>query len=126
VLIVDGDENVLRLLGLKLRRAGFAVDAAGTGAEALAAIRSSPPDVALLGKGLDDGSLEGLAGAIRASTGNRPAIVVLSPEADAVAIQAALAHGADDYVLKPFSPREVVHRVHVALLRRWMRLDVDP
>jgi DNA-binding response OmpR family regulator len=119
VLLVDSDENVLRLLGLKLEQAGFDVDIARTAAAARDAARRAAPDVAVIGDGLDDGAGDGLAGSLLAGgPGWSPLIVVLSPQAGIADIATALEHGADDYIVKPFSPREVVHRLRVALLRR--------
>jgi two-component system OmpR family response regulator len=119
VLIVDDDENVLQLLELKLEQAGFAVDVARSPAGALQVARHNPPEVVLLGNGATDGDGRALVDELLppAPPGPVPVVVVLSANAAIEDIEAALTHGADDYILKPFSPREVVHRLRVDLLR---------
>jgi DNA-binding response OmpR family regulator len=115
VLLVDDEPEIVRILRDYLERAGFAVLTAGDGDSALAITRREKPDLVVLDLTLP--SLDGLdvARALRRD-GEVPIIVLTarSEEADRVA---GLELGADDYVAKPFSPREVVARVR-AVLRR--------
>jgi DNA-binding response OmpR family regulator len=119
VLLVDGDENVLRLLSIKLPRAGFRVMTATDGEAGLKEALASEPAVVLV-----DGALPKLDGyrlseALDGLPGHkRPAVVFLSAVDGPDAIEKALRSGGDDYVLKPFSPEELVHRLKVTLLRR--------
>jgi two-component system, OmpR family, alkaline phosphatase synthesis response regulator PhoP len=121
VLIVEDDRDIAELLQRYLTRAGHETAALGDGAEALSAVRARRPDLLIL-----DLMLPGLDGlevcrALRqdAASASIPIIMLTarSEEADRVA---GLELGADDYVTKPFSPRELVARVG-ALLRRAQR-----
>jgi DNA-binding response OmpR family regulator len=119
VLVVDDDENVLELLGRKLQRAGFAVDVARNVDGARRAAERTRPEIVLLGDIAVDGDGQAFADEFLAVAPPAvpPVIVVLSDRSAAEDIEAAMAHGADDYILKPFSPRELVHRLRVDLLR---------
>ncbi len=118
VLIVEDEADIRELMRYNLEREGFVVEEAGDGAQALEKIRRRVPDLLLL-----DLMLPGTPGLeicrqMRAGrdTANLPILVVTAKgtEVDKVL---GLEMGADDYVVKPFSPREVVARVK-ALLRR--------
>jgi DNA-binding response OmpR family regulator len=124
VLVVDDEPIVVDVLGRYLRRDGFAVVSAATGPEALAAARdgSESPQVIIL-----DVMLPGLDGLdvcrqLRQSLVSTPIILLTArgQEADRIA---GLDTGADDYVVKPFSPAEVVARVKAQLRR--VRLDTE-
>jgi len=115
VLVVEDDANVAEVLSRYLRREGFEVTCLDDGAEALDRALADPPDLAVL-----DIMLPGLSGLevcrrLRAAV-DVPIIMLtaLGEEADRVV---GLELGADDYVVKPFSPREVTARVK-AILRR--------
>ncbi len=114
ILVVEDEPAIAESLAYALSRDGFTVAIAGTLA---AAARELPgTDLVVLDLMLPDGSGFDLLGRIRRG-GATPAVIVLSSrdaEADRVA---ALETGADDYVTKPFSPREIVARVR-AVLRR--------
>ena len=115
VLVVDDQPEIVRILRDYLERAGFSVLTAADGAAAMVSARRDKPDLVVLDLGLP--SLDGLdvARALRRE-GEMPIIMLTArtEEADRVA---GLELGADDYVTKPFSPREVVARVR-AVLRR--------
>ncbi len=119
VLVIDPDESVLRLLRVKLTRAGFRVSTSAGGEEGLRSALDELPAAVLI-----DGTLPGLTaqkliGATALQWGERrPGIIVLSPLSDLENIEQALRGGCDDYVTKPFSPTELVHRLLVTLLRR--------
>ena len=121
VLVVDDEPKILALARDYLEHAGFQVAGASDGQEALAAIRSGHPDLVVLDLGLP--GLDGLdvARALR-KTSNVP-IVMLTGRADEVDRVAGLELGADDYVTKPFSPRELVARVRAVLRRTEMRSE---
>jgi two-component system, OmpR family, alkaline phosphatase synthesis response regulator PhoP len=115
VLVVDDQPEIVRILRDYLERAGFSVLTAADGAAAMVSARRDKPDLVVLDLGLP--TLDGLdvARALRRE-GEMPIIMLTArtEEADRVA---GLELGADDYVTKPFSPREVVARVR-AVLRR--------
>jgi DNA-binding response OmpR family regulator len=110
------DERKLRdLVRSYLERAGFAVLSTDSGAEALMLAASAAPDLVVLDLGLPDIPGETVARELRAS-GNTPILMLTARSAEEDRIR-GLELGADDYVTKPFSPRELVLRVQ-AILRR--------
>jgi two-component system response regulator RegX3 len=115
VLVVEDEESITTPLTAALEREGFDTAVAPTAAEALELARSLEPDVVLLDLMLPDGSGVDVCRELR-RTSQVPIIVVTArgDEADRVV---GLELGADDYVVKPFSARELVARVR-AVLRR--------
>jgi len=113
VLVVDDDIALAEMLGIVLRTEGFEPVFCTDGAEALTAFRDCRPDVVLL-----DLMLPGVDGidicrAIRAESG--VPIVMLTAKADTVDVVLGLESGADDYVVKPFKPKELVARLRARL-----------
>ena len=115
ILVVEDEEKIADVLKSYLEREGFLVAIAYDGEEALRLHSSLSPALVLLDLMLPKRSGEEVCREIRAR-GNTP-IIMLTAKADEGSILGGLAIGADDYVTKPFSPRQVVARVH-ALLRR--------
>jgi two-component system catabolic regulation response regulator CreB len=114
VLVVEDEPAIAESLTYALKRDGYDVAHAPTLAEAVAALDSV--EIVLLDLMLPDGSGFEIIGRARRAK-SAPAIIVLSSRDDEADRVAALETGADDYVTKPFSPREVVARVR-AVLRR--------
>lgn len=135
ILIVDDEASIRTLLSAYLTADGFEVEEAATGGAALkAALGADPPSLVLLDLGLPDvDGLEVLA-KIRAATDTF--VILVTARAEEVDKLVGLRVGADDYVTKPFSPREVVARVRTVLRRarpqasdatlRFPGLTVDP
>jgi len=115
VLVVDDEPNIRTVLRGYLEAEGFLVDEVGDGEHALAAMASRPADVVLLDVMLP--GVDGLEVLRRLRHGGDPFVVVVSARTDEVDRLLGLGLGADDYITKPFSPREVVARVK-AMLRR--------
>jgi two-component system KDP operon response regulator KdpE len=113
--VVDDEPHIVRGLKIILRSAGYAVEAAETMAEALAALASRPPDALVLDLVLPDGSGVELCEQVR-HWSSLP-ILVLSAVGDEREKVRALDAGADDYVTKPFGSDELLARLR-ALLRR--------
>jgi two-component system alkaline phosphatase synthesis response regulator PhoP len=116
LLLVDDESKIVRLARDFLEHAGFTVLAAGDGRSALAAVRSAKPDLIILDLGLPDMDGLDVTRAVRRDS-NTPIIMLTARGAEADKL-VGLELGADDYVTKPFSPRELVARVR-AVLRRW-------
>jgi DNA-binding response OmpR family regulator len=116
ILLVEDERKLRDLVRSYLERAGFTVLSTSSGAEALSLASSASPDLLVLDLGLPDVSGETVAREVRSSGGSVPMLMLTakSSEEDRVA---GLELGADDYVTKPFSPRELVLRVQ-AILRR--------
>ena len=117
VVVIEDDRNISDLVAMYLRRDGFRVVQAGDGERGLAAIGRESPRLVILDLGLP-GELDGLdvCRQLAASTPPVP-VLILSARDDEVDRVLGLELGADDYVTKPFSARELVARVH-AILRR--------
>jgi DNA-binding response OmpR family regulator len=112
--VIDDESKLRELVGDYLRRDGFAVVEAGTGRAALDVIARARPDLVILDLGLPDVDGEDLLRSFRRQ--NLP-VVVLTAKASEPERVAGLRAGADDYLVKPFSPRELIARVE-AVLRR--------
>jgi DNA-binding response OmpR family regulator len=115
VLVVDDEPEIVRLVRDYLERAGFAVATAATGEEALRAAHRQRPDIIVLDLGLP--GMDGLDVARELQRGVAAPIIMLTARTEEADRVAGLELGADDYVSKPFSPRELVARVR-AVLRR--------
>ncbi len=115
MLVVDDEEMVRDVLTRYLERDGFAVETAADGVAALAALGREAPDVVLLDLMLP--RVDGLEVFRRMQGSSGPAVIMLTARGDETDRVIGLELGADDYVTKPFSPREVVARVK-AVLRR--------
>jgi DNA-binding response OmpR family regulator len=115
VLLVEDERKLRELIRSCLERAGFTVLSTGSGAEALTLTTSAAPDLVILDLGLPDVPGETLAREMRV-TGPVPVLMLTARAAEEDRI-AGLDPGADDYVIKPFSPQELVRRVQ-AILRR--------
>ncbi len=118
VLIIEDDRDIVELVRYNLANEGFQVSAAADGSAGLAAVKKSPPDVLLLDLMLPKLSGLEICKEIRRDAAlNRLPILMLTARGDEADRVVGLEMGADDYVTKPFSPRELVARVK-ALLRR--------
>jgi DNA-binding response OmpR family regulator len=118
VLVVEDERKLRDLVRSYLERAGFTVLSTGSGAEAISMATSAAPDLVVLDLGLPDVSGETVARELRAAsiTGTTPILMLTAKSTEEDRIR-GLELGADDYVTKPFSPRELVLRVQ-AILRR--------
>ena len=115
ILVCDDEPQILRALRITLRNEGFEVQAAAGVAEALDAAALQPPDAAIIDLLLPDG--DGIEMTRRLREWSGLPIIVLSAVGEEEQKIHALEAGADDYVTKPFSPRELVARLR-AVLRR--------
>jgi DNA-binding response OmpR family regulator len=114
VLVVEDERDIRELLRRYLERNGHTVMTTGSGAQALLALVDQPPDLMLLDLGLPDvDGLEVLDAATRAGI----AVIALTARSSVSDRIEGLSRGADDYVVKPFSPQEVVLRVAAVLGR---------
>ena len=118
VLVADDDPDIRELVAFKLEQAGLEVTVAEDGPAALRAAQAAVPDVAVL-----DVTMPGLSGidVCRALRGEPAtagvAVILLTARAMEADVAAGLGAGADDYVVKPFSPRELMSRVEAVLSR---------
>jgi len=122
ILVVDDEPSIVEVVSLYLRREGFNVLTAGDGDSALAIAREHQPDLIVLDIMLPKRSGLEITRTLRME--RAVPIILLTARGDEADRIVGLELGADDYVVKPFSPREVVARVK-AVLRRSIRDDVN-
>lgn len=119
ILVVDDDPDILRLVSIKLRLAGYRVVTAASGTEALEVARSGGPDALVLDVGLP--GLTGLDVCFRlrndVATARTP-ILLLTARSNPSDVTMGFALGARDYMVKPFNARELVRRVRAMLVPR--------
>ena len=118
IIVADDDKDILDLVVFKLTQAGYDAVGVTNGVSALAAIQANPPRLAIL-----DVMMPGLSGMdvlreVRANEATKDLdIILLTARSRDSDVDAGFAIGASDYVVKPFSPRELVHRVNALLAR---------
>jgi two-component system response regulator MtrA len=116
VLVVDDDAALAEMLSIVLRQEGFDSQTVGRGDQALNAFRDYRPDVVLLDLMLPGRDGIDVCKEIRAESG--VPIVMLTAKGDTVDIVVGLESGADDYVVKPFKPKELVARIRARVRRK--------
>jgi two-component system, OmpR family, response regulator len=116
VLVVDDDPHIRHILRFALERDGFAVAEAADGAAALAAVADQAPDILVLDVTMPE--IDGTEVCRRLRRTSDLPVIFLSSRDEEVDRILGLELGGDDYVTKPFSPREVVARVRAVLRRR--------
>jgi DNA-binding response OmpR family regulator len=118
ILIVDDDADIRELLVYKLRHAGFEVHAEADGETGLAAVRELHPDVVVLDWMMPRMTGPEVCAAMRsdASLAGVP-VIMLTAKAQEPDVERGFAAGADDFVVKPFSARELLSRIRVQLSR---------
>ena len=116
VLIADDEENIVAALEFLLQRSGYEVHVARNGDEALRLVEACDPDLVLLDVMMPQRSGYEVCQRIRANEARRHVkIVMLSAKGREVEIAKGLALGADAYVTKPFSTRELLAQIHALL-----------
>ncbi|MEO0851979.1 MAG: response regulator transcription factor [Cyanobacteria bacterium J06648_11] len=126
ILIVEDDDEIAQMVALFLERDGFTCTRAKNGLDAVRHFREHPVPLIILDlmlPGLD--GLEVCARIRQSEGGKEPYILMLTAKGEEIDRIIGLSTGADDYIVKPFSPRELVARVR-ALLRRSLRGAIEP
>ena len=117
VLAVDDEPDVLRLVEVKLKKAGFEVLTARDGEEGLNKAVTENPDVVLMDVMMPRMDGYTAAGLIKERMQPAPLILMLTAKGQEADVVRGLSGGADDYVVKPFAPRELIARINVALIK---------
>ena len=115
VLVVEDEKDLARMVAAYLARAAYEVHVAHDGRDAVEQARALEPDVIVLDLGLP--GLDGVEVCRQVRTFSDCYVLMLTARADEVDLLVGLSVGADDYLTKPFSPRELVARVQVVLRR---------
>jgi DNA-binding response OmpR family regulator len=123
ILVIEDEETIAAAVAARLQKEGFGVLVAGDGVAGIEAFRSARPDLVVLDLMLP--GMDGLEVCRRIQAERYVPVLMLTARNDETDILVGLGVGADDYVTKPFSPRELVARVK-ALLRRVERAAAAP
>ena len=125
VLIVEDEKNIVDILRFNLQRAGYATEEAYDGEDGLAKARSGKPDLILLDVMLPKRNGFDVCRALRAEGDNVPVLILTAREEEADKVL-GLEIGADDYITKPFSMRELIARVGANIRRTAMQAPAEP
>ncbi|MEK0314042.1 response regulator transcription factor [Cohnella sp. 56] len=121
VLVADDEREITELIGLYLTKEGFAVHAAHDGSDAIRIAEALGPDLVILDVSLGDMDGIEVCKKMRAGSCADVPILFLSCKGEDADIVLGLSEGGDDYITKPFSPRQLVARVHAHIRRRRQR-----
>ncbi|MDD1721653.1 MAG: response regulator transcription factor [Euryarchaeota archaeon] len=118
VLAIDDEDDVLRLIRIKLEREGFEVMTASNGEEGVEKVLAEKPDIVIVDVMMPKKDGYQVIKEVREELGSEaPPAIILSVRGGETDIAQGLAAGAVDYITKPFSPSELVERINVALIR---------
>jgi two-component system KDP operon response regulator KdpE len=123
ILVIDDEPELLRVLGLILRDAGYQVHQAASGREGILQAQRARPDIVILDLMLPDIPGSEVAAKIR-ETSEVPVLMLSANESPVEKVR-ALDAGADDFITKPFDPDELLARVRVALRRKSSQREGD-
>jgi len=117
VLAVDDEDDVRHLIQVKLKKAGFEVITAANGEEGVAKCKSEMPDVVIMDWMMPKMDGPTATAKIKAECHPAPIVLMLTAKGTESDVIQGLVGGADDYIVKPFAPRELIARVNVALVK---------
>jgi len=117
VLAVDDEADILQLIKIKLTRAGFEVLTARDGDEALLVAEREKPDVVLLDVMMPKRDGCSVAQELKSRLSPPPIVIMLTAKGQETDVLRGLKAGAEDYIVKPFAPRDLIARMSVALLK---------
>ena len=124
ILVVDDEKNIVQLARLYLNNEGFRVEAAHDGKQALEKVKAVRPDLVVLDIMMPE--MDGLAVCRELRKTSNVPVIILTARGDDVDRIVGLELGADDYVTKPFNPRELVARVKAVLRRTRQEVSEQP
>lgn len=117
VLVVDDEDDVRRLIQTKLKKAGFEVVTAINGEEGVNTCKQEKPDVVIMDWMMPRMDGPTATAKIKAECDPKPLVLMLTAKGTEQDVIEGLSGGADDYIVKPFAPRELIARVNVALIK---------
>ena len=119
ILAVDDEEDILRLIEIKLKKAGFEVLTAHDGQAALERALAEKPDLMLVDVMMPGRDGYSVISEVKRQLGaEAPIMILLTARGQEIDVVQGLTTGADDYIIKPFSPRELIARINVVLIKR--------
>jgi two-component system alkaline phosphatase synthesis response regulator PhoP len=117
VLAVDDEDDVRRLIQIKLKKAGFEVITAANGEEGVERCKAEQPDVVIMDWMMPKMDGPTATAIIKKDCSPAPIVLMLTAKGTESDVVQGLVGGADDYIVKPFAPRELIARVNVALVK---------
>jgi DNA-binding response OmpR family regulator len=118
VLVVEDEADIRRLISIKLKGAGYEVTTANDGEEGLAAAVRDKPDLLVSDVMMPKKDGYTMVREVREALGSEaPVVIMLTARGQDSDIATGLDSGADDYIVKPFAPRELIARIQVVMLR---------
>lgn len=124
-LVVDDEADILRLIEIKLKKSGFDVLTAHDGQEGLEKALAEKPDIMLVDVMMPRMDGYTVVATIKERLGaEAPIMLLLTAKGQEADVVQGLSSGADDYIIKPFSPRELLARINVALIKGGKRADL--
>lgn len=125
VLLIDDEPDVLRLIEIKLEKLKFQVISTSDGEAGLAAALVEKPDVIILDLLLSNGNGYTILRTAKTAYQPVPIVIILTAKNNLEEMSRALTNGADDYITKPFSPRDLISRINVALIKVGKEAHLD-
>jgi two-component system alkaline phosphatase synthesis response regulator PhoP len=124
ILTVDDEPDVRRLIEIKLKKAGFEVITAADGEEGVQKAKAENPDLILMDVMMP--KMDGFTAVekIKKEMTPAPLVMMLTAKGTEDDVMQGLVGGADDYITKPFAPRELIARVKVVLIKAGMKADL--
>ena len=124
ILTVDDEPDVRRLIEIKLKKAGFEVITAADGEEGVEKAKAENPDLVLMDVMMP--KMDGYTAVekIKSEMDPAPLVMMLTAKGTEDDVMKGLVGGADDYITKPFAPRELVARVKVVLIKAGRKVDL--
>ena len=124
-LVVDDEADILHLIEIKLKKAGFEVVTARDGQEGLDKALTQKPDIMLVDVMMPKMDGYTVVSEVRQQLGSEaPLIILLTAKGQEADVVKGLSSGADDYIIKPFAPRELIARINVLLIKNGRRGNI--
>jgi DNA-binding response OmpR family regulator len=119
VVAMDDEADILRMVRIKLEKAGFLVSTAADGREGVERVLAERPDVMIVDIMMPEKDGYQVIREVKDALGDEtPVAIMLTSRSETADLVRSITEGADDYVTKPFSPRELIERITVALARK--------
>ena len=118
VLAIDDEADILRMISIKLGKAGYEVITAKDGQEGVEKALSERPDVMLVDVMMPKKNGYQVISEVKENLEEAPVYILLTAKSEAEDIKKGFSSGADDFITKPFSPQELIERININLIRK--------
>ena len=118
VLAIDDEADILRMISIKLGKAGYEVITAKDGQEGVEKALSERPDVMLVDVMMPKKNGYQVISEVKENLEEAPVYILLTAKGEAEDMKKGFSSGADDFITKPFSPHELIERININLIRK--------